>query len=104
MTTTTATTTWTVDTVHSTANFAVKHFVVATFRGSFDDVGGTLDLRRRAAPDRRGRRPEHPRQGREPLRPSAGPGLLRPADTPQITFVSTAVARDGTTPSRSTAT
>ena len=28
----------------STANFAVKHSGVATFRGSFDDVTGTLDL------------------------------------------------------------
>ena len=44
MTTTAVATTWTADTVHSTANFAVKHSGVATFRGSFDDVVGSLDL------------------------------------------------------------
>ena len=44
MTTTAVATTWTADTVHSTADFAVKHSGVATFRGSFDDVTGTLDL------------------------------------------------------------
>ena len=44
MTTTAVATTWTADTVHSTANFSVKHSGVATFRGSFDDVTGTLDL------------------------------------------------------------
>lgn len=44
MTTIAATTTWTADTVHSTANFAVRHMVVATFRGAFSDVTGTLDL------------------------------------------------------------
>jgi len=35
--------TWTVDPVHSTAGFAVKHMVVATFRGSFAEVDGRLD-------------------------------------------------------------
>jgi polyisoprenoid-binding protein YceI len=35
--------TWTVDPVHSTASFAVKHMVVATFRGSFAEVEGGLD-------------------------------------------------------------
>ena len=44
MTTTAVATTWTADTVHSTANFAVKHSGVATFRGGFTDVTGSLDL------------------------------------------------------------
>jgi polyisoprenoid-binding protein YceI len=34
--------TWTVDTVHSTVGFAVKHMVVATFRGQFEDYDATL--------------------------------------------------------------
>jgi len=37
--------TWTVDPVHSTVEFGVKHNVVATFRGTFDEVEGTLDGR-----------------------------------------------------------
>jgi len=34
--------TYTLDRVHSTAGFAVKHMVVATFRGRFEDVDATL--------------------------------------------------------------
>jgi polyisoprenoid-binding protein YceI len=36
--------TWTVDPTHSTANFAIKHMIVATFRGSFDHVDGSLTV------------------------------------------------------------
>jgi len=35
--------TWTVDPVHSTVEFGVKHNVVATFRGRLEEVEGTLD-------------------------------------------------------------
>jgi polyisoprenoid-binding protein YceI len=34
--------TWTVDPVHSSASFAVKHMVVATFRGRFEELDATL--------------------------------------------------------------
>jgi polyisoprenoid-binding protein YceI len=34
--------TWTLDPVHSSAHFAVKHMVVATFRGRFDDFDAKL--------------------------------------------------------------
>jgi len=34
--------TWDLDPVHSTIGFAVKHNVVATFRGSFAEVSGAL--------------------------------------------------------------
>lgn len=34
--------TWAVDTVHSTVGFAVKHMVVATFRGRFERYDATL--------------------------------------------------------------
>ncbi len=37
-----AATRWTVDAVHSTVGFAVKHMVVSTFRGQFDDYDATL--------------------------------------------------------------
>ena len=35
-------TTWTVDPVHSSVGFAVKHMVVSTFRGRFEDYAATL--------------------------------------------------------------
>jgi polyisoprenoid-binding protein YceI len=35
--------TWTVDPVHSAVEFGVKHNVVATFRGRFEDLDGTID-------------------------------------------------------------
>jgi polyisoprenoid-binding protein YceI len=35
-------TSWTVDPVHSTVGFAVKHMIVSTFRGGFDDYSATL--------------------------------------------------------------
>jgi polyisoprenoid-binding protein YceI len=36
--------TWKSDPTHSTATFAVKHMVVATFRGGFDDLDATLTV------------------------------------------------------------
>jgi polyisoprenoid-binding protein YceI len=34
--------TWTVDTLHSTVGFSVKHMVVSTFRSQFEDFEATL--------------------------------------------------------------
>jgi polyisoprenoid-binding protein YceI len=36
--------TWEADKVHSSASFAVKHMVVATFRGRFEDVDARLEV------------------------------------------------------------
>jgi polyisoprenoid-binding protein YceI len=36
--------TWQLDKVHSSAGFAVKHMVVATFRGRFEDFDATLTI------------------------------------------------------------
>ena len=36
--------TWRLDKVHSSAAFAVKHMVVATFRGRFEDFDATLEV------------------------------------------------------------
>jgi polyisoprenoid-binding protein YceI len=33
---------WTLDPLHSVANFAVQHFMVGTFRGEFEEVEATL--------------------------------------------------------------
>ena len=41
-TTVPAGTTWTADPVHSSAGFSVRHMVVSTFRGRFEDFGATL--------------------------------------------------------------
>ena len=37
-----AATQWTIDKVHSSVGFAVKHMVVSTFRGRFEDYDATL--------------------------------------------------------------
>jgi polyisoprenoid-binding protein YceI len=47
MTTATAaptTTRWTIDSTHSSVEFAVRHLMIATVRGRFADVQGTLTL------------------------------------------------------------
>src|SRR5215211_1400511 len=36
--------TYVVDPIHSSANFAVKHMVVATFRGRFENFDATLEV------------------------------------------------------------
>jgi polyisoprenoid-binding protein YceI len=36
--------TWKLDPIHSSASFAVKHMVVATFRGRFEDFDATLEV------------------------------------------------------------
>jgi len=35
---------WDIDGTHTTAQFAVKHLVVSTVKGTFDKVGGTVSL------------------------------------------------------------
>jgi polyisoprenoid-binding protein YceI len=42
--------TWTVDAVHSHVGFAVKHMVVSTFRGRFEDYDGSLSVAEDGAP------------------------------------------------------
>jgi polyisoprenoid-binding protein YceI len=41
---------WAIDTVHSHVGFAVKHMVVSTFRGQFDDYDGSLAVGDDGAP------------------------------------------------------
>ena len=43
-TTQTATSTWTIDPVHTSVEFGVKHLNVSTFKGRFKTVGGTIQL------------------------------------------------------------
>ncbi len=45
-----ATGTWKIDTIHSHVGFAVKHMVVSTFRGRFEDYSGSLSAREDGTP------------------------------------------------------
>jgi polyisoprenoid-binding protein YceI len=45
-----ATGTWSIDKVHSHVGFAVKHMVVSTFRGRFEDYDGALTVGDDGAP------------------------------------------------------
>jgi polyisoprenoid-binding protein YceI len=45
---------WQIDTVHSHVGFAVKHMVVANFRGSFTDYEGALTVGEDGTPQLRG--------------------------------------------------
>lgn len=40
----TTTSTWAIDPAHTTAEFAVKHLMISTVKGSFADVAGTIVL------------------------------------------------------------
>jgi polyisoprenoid-binding protein YceI len=90
--------TWTVDPVHSTATFAVKHMVVATFRGSFAEVDGSLDTSGET-PVLTGRVPVASIEVKdENLKGHLLSGDFFAADEhPDITFTSTSFERDGDT-------
>jgi len=45
-----ATGNWKLDTIHSNIGFAVKHMVVATFRGRFEEYDGSLQADENGAP------------------------------------------------------
>ena len=49
-----ATGTWSIDRVHSHVGFAVKHMVVSTFRGRFEDYDGALTVGEDGAPSLEG--------------------------------------------------
>ena len=98
--------TWTLDPVHSSASFAVKHMVVATFRGSFERV------RRHAHGRRRRRRRASPARVQADsivVKDENLAGHLKSPEffdverTPEITYVSTAVTPRAATSSSSTA-
>src|SRR5437016_93697 len=50
-----ATGSWTIDRVHSHVGFAVKHMVVSTFRGRFEEYDGALRVGEDGAPRLEGR-------------------------------------------------
>lgn len=86
--------TWVSDPVHSTASFAVKHMIVSTFRAGFRQIDGRLEV---DGDDIRltGRVPaESIDVELDDLRNHLlSPEFFDVANTPDITFVSTAVRR-----------
>src|SRR4051794_33201330 len=95
---TTTGTTWTADPVHSTVGFAVKHMVVSTFRGRFEDFDATLTTDADGALHLSGR----VRAGSIVVKDEdlaahlAGPDFFDTAGHPEISFESTLVrAEDG---------
>jgi polyisoprenoid-binding protein YceI len=84
--------TWTIDDVHSSAGFSVKHMVVATYRGSFSEIDASLrdgvleGAVKVASIDARD----------ENLKAHLlSPEFFDAENTPEVTFRSTDVRRDG---------
>lgn len=88
--------TWTVDPVHSSVGFAVKHMVVATFRSRFERFDATLTTVD-GEPSLRGSvRVDSVVAKDENLAAHLqSPDFFDAAAHPEITFASTAVRRDG---------
>jgi polyisoprenoid-binding protein YceI len=91
-------TTWTADPVHSTVGFAVRHMVVSTFRGRFEDFAATLTADEDGTLRLSGRvRPDSIAVKDENLAAHlAAPDFFDAASHPEIAFTSTLVrAEDG---------
>jgi polyisoprenoid-binding protein YceI len=90
---------WRIDPVHSHVGFAVRHMVVATFRGSFDDYDGALLAGENGSPRLEGRvRVDSLRVRDENLAAHlASPEFFDSAKHPEISFSSSAIniADDG---------
>jgi polyisoprenoid-binding protein YceI len=84
--------TWTVDPVHSSVEFQVKHMGIATVRGNFGSFQGTLDISESGATARGTVEVESVNTG-EPQRDAhlRSPDFFDAENNPQITFVSTAI-------------
>ena len=89
--------TWALDPVHSSASFAVKHMVVATFRGRFEEFDVTLtadengDARLEGTVDARSIVVKDENLAGH----LQGPEFFDTERTPHITYVSKAVRRTG---------
>lgn len=89
--------TWSLDPVHSSASFAVKHMGVATFRGRFEDFDATLTVDDAGTATFAGA----VEAGSIVVKDENLAGHLRSPDFfdterhPQITYASRAVRRDG---------
>jgi len=84
---------WAIDTVHSHVGFAVKHMVVSTFRGRFEDYSGSLRTAEDGSPVLQGSvKVDSLHVKDENLAAHlASPEFFDSAAYPEITFTSTAV-------------
>jgi polyisoprenoid-binding protein YceI len=89
--------TWKIDKVHSHVGFAIKHMVVSTFRGSFDEYSGALVAGEDAAPRLEGAvRVDSINVKDENLAAHLkSPEFFDTASYPEIRFVSTEVSLAG---------
>src|SRR5262245_20680209 len=90
---------WSIDTAHTTAQFSVRHMMVANVRGQFQKVSGkvalddqdptrssmSIEIDAATIDTRDAKRNEHLRS----------PDFFDVVQHPKITFVSTRIARDG---------
>ena len=95
----TATSTWTLDASHSSVDFAVKHMMFSTVKGTFTEFGGTIvldeqnienstvtvEINPRSVDTRDEKRDEHLR----------GADFFGIEQNPTMTFVSTRIEADG---------
>jgi polyisoprenoid-binding protein YceI len=89
--------TWKVDPTHSSASFAVKHMVVATFRGGFENVDATLTVGEDGAGELVGAVDAGSIVVKdENLQAHLGsPDFFDTERYPELRFASTAIRRDG---------
>ncbi|HTB70466.1 MAG TPA: YceI family protein [Solirubrobacteraceae bacterium] len=89
--------TWKLDPTHSSASFAVKHMVVATFRGSFENLDATLTVGEDGAGELLGAVDARSIVVKdENLQAHLGsPDFFDTERYPELRFASTAIRRDG---------
>ncbi len=84
---------WTIDTIHSHVGFSVKHMVVATFRGRFEEYDGSLSSSPAGTPVLQGRVNVDSLVVKDENLAGhlKSPDFFDTASYPEITFSSTAV-------------
>jgi polyisoprenoid-binding protein YceI len=89
--------TWSVDPVHSSASFAVKHMVVATFRGRFEQLDARLTIAEDGTTELLGsvRADSIVVKDENLAAHLKSPEFFDTERYPEITFVSTGLRRDG---------
>src|SRR3954465_6288907 len=89
--------TWQLDKIHSSAGFAVKHMVVATFRGRFEDFDATFEVGEDGEGKLVGRVRTAPTLVKDEnlAGPLKSPDFFDPERYPELRFESTAVRVEG---------